>query len=96
MPCMFARLTIGRLLAILLGSLELSVEQCIEIYLRFSESVLNKEVAGDDEVDISDTSHASMYFNQITVERFIKQVLRERYISEERLLQAPSAISCKV
>lgn len=86
----------SRLLALLLGSLELTVDHCIERYLHFSESVLNSRASSGHNVNDTNAHCGSAVVDDMVVERFMKQTLRDRGESEGRLLQASSAVSCRV
>lgn len=86
----------SRLLAILLGSLELTIDQCIEEYVRFSKDVLGKQILLDNDSTDPRTHNGAPVFDHLAVERFVKRTLRDHRESEDRLLQAPSVLSCKV
>ena len=68
----------------------MTIDQCIDEYLRFSKDVLTKQrPLSDDNLDLHVVDSA-------VVEKFVHQILRVRRESNDRLLQAPSALSCKV
>ncbi|KAK5952743.1 hypothetical protein OHC33_006336 [Knufia fluminis] len=91
-PCeffdMISGASVGGLLAVLLGSLELSVDECIEKYLHIC-SELSKDNPYFN--GLSTTEKATRTLVSVT-----KRILRERAMSENKLLEAPHAVACKV
>jgi hypothetical protein len=83
--------TLTRLIAIMLGRLRMSIDECIDAYLSISDRVFQikrHRSTVKDEIQGRFDSHE--------LERAVKKVIKAQGLSEEALLKGVSENSCKV
>jgi patatin-like phospholipase/acyl hydrolase len=93
-PCeyfeMISGTSTGGLIAIMLGRLRMTVDECIEAYTSLSDKVFEKK---SHRVNINGKLQGR--FDAAELEHTIKQILQARSLSEDTLLKDVDA-SCKV
>ncbi|KAI5252859.1 phospholipase, patatin family protein [Aureobasidium subglaciale] len=86
-PCdyfdMIGGTSTGGLIAVMLGRLEMSVDECIEAYIQLSEDVFHPKRR----IPFGIKGNVKERYDSETLELAVKQVLRDRNINEDALLQ---------
>lgn len=94
-PCdcfdMIGGTSTGGLIAVMLGRLRMSVDECIAAYTSLSDKVFEKK-----KHRISSSGKLRGRFDSSALERAVKQVLEESGFGAEELLKDPSKTACKV
>ncbi|KAI4139929.1 MAG: hypothetical protein L6R39_006038 [Caloplaca ligustica] len=94
-PCdyfdMIGGTSTGGLIAIMLGRLKLSIDECIESYLSISEQVFQKK-----RHRVTTKGNIQGRFDSTELERAIKQVVTKQGLDEDALLKETSGGTCKV
>lgn len=80
----------GGLIAIMLGRLQMTVNECIAAYISLSDRVFEKK-----RHRIGTKGKLKGRFDAVELERAIKQILRDRGLDEDELLKMEEA-PCKV
>lgn len=82
----------GGLIAMMLGRMKMSVDDCIEAYIELSDQVFRKKRF----LPLKMTGKVQGRFDSKALEDAAKRFLRERNLSEDCLLQDVEPKSCKV
>ncbi|KAL8765444.1 MAG: hypothetical protein Q9209_007471 [Squamulea sp. 1 TL-2023] len=93
-PCdyfdMIGGTSTGGLIAIMLGRLKMSIDECIHAYLSLSERIFQKRHR------IKTNGKIQGRFDSTELERAIKEVITKQGLDENALLQAETNDACKV
>lgn len=81
----------GGLIAIMLGRLRMTVDDCIAAYLSFSDEVFEKKFRS-----VKPTGKIQGRFDAKALKRSVVQVLESSGYGEDTLLMDPSVTACKV
>jgi len=94
-PCdyfdMIGGTSTGGLIAIMLGRLQMTVDECIEAYTSLSDKVFEKKFHR-----VSITGKLQGRFEAAALENAIKRILVERHFDEDTLLKDSPDAHCKV
>ena len=94
-PCdyfdMIGGTSTGGLIAIMLGRLRMTVDECIERYIALSDEVFEKKAHR-----IKINGKLQGRFDAMKLERTVKQILIDSGLDQEALLQDISDAACKV
>ena len=83
--------TTARIIAIMLGRLKMSIEECINAYISFSDTVFQKR-----RHRFTLRGKIQGRFDTPALERAIKQILVQHGFSEDELLRDHTDSTCKV
>ncbi|KAJ9655034.1 hypothetical protein H2198_006028 [Neophaeococcomyces mojaviensis] len=96
-PCEFFNIVGGAgLLAILLGCLELSIDECIDKYLYLNQAIFENELVDTTQRSTSENTEGKPKPKPMIIEATIKKVLKDCGQDGDKHLEASRAISCKV
>jgi len=94
-PCeyfdMIGGTSTGGLIAIMLGRLEMTVDECIEAYLSLSDEIFQKKAHR-----LNVRGSIQGRFDSKKLEDAIKEVVRKRKLPENTLLRNKEDVRCKV
>ena len=86
----------GGIIAIMLGRLRMSLDQCEAAYMRLSSNVFKKSRHSADPKRIYDFLEANGKFSPQPLEDAVREMLRERELTDNELLKSHDAEACKV
>jgi hypothetical protein len=82
---------LARLIAIMLGRLKMSIDECIEAYLQLSDRVFKKK-----RHRVTVKGKIQGRFDSDELERAVKEVIAKQGLPEDALLKDAADASCKV
>ena len=86
----------GGIIAIMLGRLRMSLDQCEAAYMKLSSNVFKKSRHSADPRRIYDFLEANGKFNPQPLEDSVEEMLREREFADNELLKSNHSEACRV
>jgi len=81
---------------VLLGSLELSIDQCIDKYIYLNQAIFENEHVNTTQRNASEDTEGNTKPDAMIIEAAMKKILKDCGKDEDKHLEASKPISCKV